>query len=111
MGTRQLLCLARALLRRAKILVLDEATASVDFETDAVLQETIRREFVDATTITIAHRIVTILDSDRVMVLDQGQLVEFAPPAQLLASPASLFASLARQGGALPNSPLVGERE
>jgi len=83
-GQRQLVCLARALLRKSKILVLDEATAAVDLETDEFIQQTIRREFADHTVLTIAHRLNTIMDYDRVMVLDNGSIVEFDSPIKLL---------------------------
>uniref|UniRef100_A0A0D9R8Q9 Multidrug resistance-associated protein 1-like n=1 Tax=Chlorocebus sabaeus TaxID=60711 RepID=A0A0D9R8Q9_CHLSB len=84
MGQRQLVCLARALLRKTKILILDEATASIDFETDKLVQTTIRKEFSDCTILTIAHRLQSIIDSDRVLVLDSGSIVEFEAPQNLI---------------------------
>lgn len=86
LGQRQLICLARALLKKSKILVLDEATSSVDTKTDAQVQETIRREFVEkgATVITVAHRLDTVLSYDRILVLDDGRPVELGPPSELL---------------------------
>ena len=98
-GQRQLICLARALLRKTKILILDEATAAVDLETDSLIQSTIRSEFSDCTIITIAHRLHTILDSTRVLVLDQGKVVEFDSPDNLLNDQSSVFYSLARNAG------------
>ncbi|KAI1280794.1 Multidrug resistance-associated protein 1 [Halotydeus destructor] len=98
-GQRQLICLARALLRKTKILVLDEATAAVDLETDSLIQSTIRKEFNDCTIFTIAHRLNTILDSTRVMVLDKGEIVEFENPQELLKKPSSVFYSLAKDAG------------
>ncbi|XP_008589254.1 PREDICTED: canalicular multispecific organic anion transporter 1-like, partial [Galeopterus variegatus] len=83
-GQRQLLCLGRALLRKSKILVLDEATAAVDLETDRLIQATIRNEFSHCTVITIAHRLHTIMDSDKIMVLDNGKIVEYGSPEELL---------------------------
>ncbi|TRY91587.1 hypothetical protein DNTS_021753, partial [Danionella cerebrum] len=98
LGQRQLLCLARALLRKSRILILDEATAAVDLETDDLIQATIRREFKHCTVMTIAHRLNTILDSSRVMVLDLGKIVEFDSPAQLLSKPGH-FSAMARDAG------------
>merc|ERR1712241_1346514 len=79
-GQRQLLCLARACLRKTKILFLDEATAAVDLETDDLIQATIRSEFADSTILTIAHRINTIMDSDKVVVMDEGKVMECDSP-------------------------------
>ncbi|XP_077529739.1 multidrug resistance-associated protein 1-like [Haemaphysalis longicornis] len=95
-GQRQLVCLARALLRKSRILILDEATAAVDMETDDLIQATIRREFSDCTIITIAHRLNTVLDYDRIMVLDRGDIVEFDAPRELLKQESSVFYQLAK---------------
>ncbi|XP_042665462.1 multidrug resistance-associated protein 1-like isoform X3 [Centrocercus urophasianus] len=83
-GQRQLVCLARVLLRKKKVLVLDEATASVDMETDNVVQSTIKREFYNCTILTIAHRLHTVMDSERVLVLDAGRILEYDTPHNLL---------------------------
>ncbi|KAF9415902.1 hypothetical protein BGZ76_004727, partial [Entomortierella beljakovae] len=83
-GQRSLICLARALLRKTKILVLDEATAAVDVETDELIQKTIRTEFKDRTILTIAHRIKTVMDSDRILVLEKGRVQEYEAPSELL---------------------------
>ncbi|KAF9164997.1 Canalicular multispecific organic anion transporter 2 [Actinomortierella ambigua] len=100
MGQRSLICLARALLRKTKILVLDEATSSVDVQTDELIQQTIRTEFKDRTILTIAHRIKTVMDYDKILVLENGRVVEFDTPAALLQRGAdSLFFSLAKQAG------------
>lgn len=83
------------MVRRSKILLLDEATSSVDFETDALIQRTIRREFhSDVTVLTIAHRLETVLDADRIIVIHQGRVEECDAPAALLRNPSSLFTQL-----------------
>ncbi|KAL1814377.1 ABC transporter C family member 8-like isoform X2 [Daucus carota subsp. sativus] len=93
-GQRQLFCLGRVLLRRNKILILDEATASIDSATDAVLQKIIREEFASCTVITVAHRVPTVIDSDMVMVLSFGKLLEYEEPAKLMEDTNSSFAKL-----------------
>lgn len=98
-GQRQLICLARALLRKTKILILDEATASIDHNTDDLIQTTIRSQFKDSTVLTIAHRLNTIMDSTRIMVLDKGQIVEFDSPDNLLTREDSIFFSMAYSAG------------
>ncbi|KAM4606989.1 ATP-binding cassette sub-family C member 2 isoform 2-T2 [Polymixia lowei] len=97
-GQRQLLCLARALLRKSRILILDEATAAVDLETDNLIQTTIRKEFSHCTVLTIAHRLHSIMDSSRVMVLDAGKIVEFDSPSNLFEKQGHFFA-MAKDAG------------
>lgn len=84
----------RALLRKTKILVLDEATAAVDLETDDLIQATLRDAFKDCTVLTIAHRLSTIMDYDKVLVMKDGHAAEFAEPKKLLADKSSIFSSM-----------------
>ncbi|KAJ2992857.1 hypothetical protein HDV02_002822 [Globomyces sp. JEL0801] len=95
-GQRQLICLARAMLKKSKIIMLDEATASVDFETDEYIQKAIRKDFSD---VTIAHRLNTIADYDKVMVLSFGKLVEYDSPHVLLSNPTSEFSKMVAETG------------
>ncbi|CAK4782799.1 unnamed protein product [Aphanomyces euteiches] len=100
-GERQMLCLARALLVQSKIVVLDEATAAMDHETDVQLQRVISTEFADATVLTIAHRLHSVMHSDRIMVMDAGCVVEMDSPSALLAKEDGFFYRLAKDGGVL----------
>ncbi|KAF3450335.1 hypothetical protein FNV43_RR06415 [Rhamnella rubrinervis] len=99
-GQRQLLSLARALLRRSKILVLDEATAAVDVGTDALIQKTIREEFKLCTMLIIAHRLNTIIDCDRILLIDGGQILEYGSPVKLLSNEGSAFSKMVQSTGA-----------
>nr|XP_039260577.1 multidrug resistance-associated protein 4-like [Styela clava] len=98
-GQRQLVCLARAVLKKSKILVIDEATANVDVETDRMIQETLRQRFKHCTIITIAHRINTVIDSDKILVLDQGQVQEFGEPHLLLKNKDGYLSSMLHSCG------------
>ncbi|ORY80748.1 P-loop containing nucleoside triphosphate hydrolase protein, partial [Leucosporidium creatinivorum] len=102
-GQRQLMCLGRALLRKSKILVLDEATAAVDPESDKEIQAVISREFADCTIFVIAHRLNTILGCDRILVLSAGKVAEFASPSELLEDKNSIFYSMAAESGLVRN--------
>ncbi|RHY34520.1 hypothetical protein DYB32_000893 [Aphanomyces invadans] len=93
-GERQLICIARALLKQSKIIVMDEATASIDADTDRLIQQSVRQVFAACTCITIAHRLHTVMDSDKILVMDRGSAVEFDSPTMLLKQKQSIFANL-----------------
>ncbi|KAM4559458.1 ATP-binding cassette sub-family C member 4-like isoform 1-T1 [Odontesthes bonariensis] len=98
-GQRQLVCLARAILRKNRILIIDEATANVDLRTDSLIQETIRDKFQECTVLTIAHRLNTIIDCDRILVLDAGRIQEYDEPYVLLQNHDGLFYQMVQQTG------------
>uniref|UniRef100_A0A673LQK4 Multidrug resistance-associated protein 4 n=1 Tax=Sinocyclocheilus rhinocerous TaxID=307959 RepID=A0A673LQK4_9TELE len=99
MGQRQLVCLARAILRKNRILIIDEATANVDPRTDELIQKTIRDKFKECTVLTIAHRLNTIIDSDRILVLDEGRIHEYDAPHVLLQNQNGIFYKMVQQTG------------
>jgi ABC-type multidrug transport system fused ATPase/permease subunit len=99
-GQRQLLCLVRAILRRNRIIVLDEATANIDLATDALIQASLRRDFPGCTLLTIAHRLNTVIDYDKILGIEAGSVVEFGAPADLLSDPGSLLSTLVKETGA-----------
>lgn len=99
-GQRQVICLTRALLRRSKILILDEASSSLDMETDRLIQETIRTHLKDSTILTIAHRLFTLADYDKILVMEDGYAVEYGPPADLLTRADGKFKALVDSMGA-----------
>ncbi|KAF9997458.1 hypothetical protein BGZ80_007654 [Entomortierella chlamydospora] len=100
LGQRQLMSLARAMLaQNTRVLCLDEATAAIDVETDNAIQRALRREFAGCTVLTIAHRINTIMDSDRILVLEKGEVAEYDSPENLLQKKDSIFFSLANKSG------------
>ena len=98
-GEKQVICLARALLRQPRILVMDEATSSVDWNTDRLIQETVRERFNKSTVLIIAHRLNTIIDTDKVMVLSKGELLQFGTPAELLREKTGYFAKMVAEYG------------
>ncbi|KAI9197309.1 P-loop containing nucleoside triphosphate hydrolase protein [Polychytrium aggregatum] len=98
-GQRQLMCLARAMLRRPRVIILDECTANVDFETDKLIQSSLREDFRGSTVLTIAHRLNTIVDYDKILVLDTGNVVEYDSPRVLLQNKASEFSRLVDETG------------
>ncbi|XP_046432670.1 ATP-binding cassette sub-family C member 4-like [Neodiprion fabricii] len=110
-GQRQLICLARAILKNNRLLVLDEATANIDHGSDALIQNTIKRRFADYTVLTVAHRLNTVMDSDRVMVIREGRIVEFGHPHLLLQNPNGHFSRLLQQTGKKMTEKLTGIAE
>jgi len=100
-GQRQLVAMARALLRRSSIIILDEATSSIDFATDAKIQATIREEFTESLLVTVAHRLRTVIDYDRLIVLDKGQIAEFDTPWDLLQKGDGIFRNMCLKSGSL----------
>ncbi|CAG8704303.1 27994_t:CDS:2, partial [Dentiscutata erythropus] len=98
-GQQQLIAMARALVRHSKLIIMDEATASIDFRTDHLIQTTIRKEFDDSTVITIAHRLRTVADYDRILVMDAGEVAEFDAPYLLMQKPDGLFRGMCERSG------------
>lgn len=99
MGERALICLARAILRNSRVVLLDEASAQLDSKSDELIQQTIRTRFKDATMLVIAHRLNTVVDLDSVFVIDQGELAEHGHAHLLMSDPNSKFSKLVRETG------------
>ncbi|XP_042142943.1 ATP-binding cassette sub-family C member 3, partial [Ixodes scapularis] len=102
-GQRQLVCLARALIRMPRVLILDEATSQMDGDTDRLIQATLRESFVRCTVLAIAHRIHTVLDYDKILVMSDGSVLEYGSVTQLLSNPATMFRSMAQSAGVVPS--------
>ena len=96
-GERQLICMARAMIRKSKIIVMDEATSSIDYNTEQLIQKAILTTLKDSTVLTIAHRIKTILDYDKILVFEQGLLVEQGSPKELIEKKSGQFYGLYTQ--------------
>ena len=96
-GEKQLICLARAILKKTKILIIDEATANVDYKTDLIIQKTIRKEFSECTVLTIAHRLATVVDSSRILCLSEGEVKNFDTPSKLLNDESSILFELTKK--------------
>lgn len=96
-GEKQLICLARAVLKKTRILIIDEATANVDYKTDQIIQKTIREQFSDCTVLTIAHRLATVVDSSRILCLSEGEVKNFDKPSVLLSDESSILFDLTRK--------------
>ena len=109
-GERQLVCLARSLLKNPKVMLLDEATSSIDYKSDTMIQQTIRQEFSNSTILTIAHRLRTIIDYDKILVMDAGQVVEYDNPYVLIANKESLFYSMCENSGELDSLLLAAKQ-
>ncbi|XP_043486989.1 probable multidrug resistance-associated protein lethal(2)03659 [Polistes fuscatus] len=111
-GQKQLICLARSILRKNRIIVLDEATANIDSHTDELIQRTLRTKFADCTVLTIAHRLNTIIDSNRILVMDAGEIAEFGIPYELLHDkPNSVFAQMVNNTGRVMSKNLLQQAE